>query len=207
MKLFPKEVHFSDNFEELADKIQEGGILFVEILNDYENSKAKILKLKEIEHEADTITHRIYQDLHKTFITPLDREDIYSLANKMDSIVDMVDESASKMQLYRIKEPLPDHKMLALILNKSIALVNKSIYAMRNRRANINMILEMCIEINSLENEADIILRQSMAQLFEEEKDAIELIKCKEILERIEEATDICEDVSNIIEGIILKYG
>ena len=207
MKLFPKEVHFSDNFEELADKIQEGGMLFVEILNDYKNSKEKISKLKEIEYEADTITHRIYQDLHKTFITPLDREDIYSLANKMDSIVDMIDESASKMQLYRLKEPLSDHKKLALILNKSITLVNKSIYAMRNRRANINMILETCIEINSLENEADNVLRQSMAQLFEREKDAIELIKCKEILERIEEATDICEDVSNIIEGIILKYG
>jgi uncharacterized protein len=207
MKLFPKEVHFSDSFEELADKIQEGGMVFVEILNDFGNSKDKIPRLKEIEHEADTITHRIYQDLHKTFITPLDREDIYSLANKMDSIVDMIDESASKMQLYRIKEPLPDHKLLATILNKSIVLVNKSIYAMRNRRANINMILEHCIEINSLENEADYILRHSMAQLFEREKDAIELIKCKEILERIEETTDMCEDVSNIIEGIILKYG
>jgi predicted phosphate transport protein (TIGR00153 family) len=207
MKLFPKEVHFSDNFEELADKIQEGGLLFVEILNDFKSSKDRISMLKEIEHEADTITHRIYQDLHKTFITPLDREDIYSLANKMDSIVDMIDESASKMQLYRIKEPLPDHKHLAAVLNKSIALVNKSIHAMRNRRANINMILEYCIEINSLENEADNILRQSMAQLFEREKDAIELIKCKEILERIEETTDLCEDVSNIIEGIILKYG
>ena len=207
MKLLPREVHFSDNFEELADKIQEGGMLFVEIFNDYKNSKEKISKMKEIEHEADTITHRIYQDLHKTFITPLDREDIYSLANKMDSIVDMIDESASKMQLYRLKEPLSDHKKLALILNKSITLVNKSIYAMRNRRKNVNMILEMCIEINSLENEADNVLRQSMAQLFEQEKDAIELIKCKEILERIEETTDICEDVSNIIEGIILKYG
>jgi hypothetical protein len=207
MSFLPKEVHFSDNFEKLADKIQEGGMLFVEIFNDYKNSKEKISKMKEVEHEADTITHRIYQDLHKTFITPLDREDIYSLANKMDSIIDMIDESANKMRLYRVKEPLSDHKVLAIILNKSITLVNKSIYAMRNRSANINMILEMCIEINSLENEADHVLRQSMARLFDQEKDAIELIKCKEILERIEEATDICEDVSNIIEGIILKYG
>jgi len=207
MKFLPKEVHFSDNFEKLAYKIKEGAILFVEILDDYKNSKEKISKMKEIEHEADTITHRIYQDLHKTFITPLDREDIYSLANKMDSIMDMIDESASKLQLYRVKKPLAEHKQLAIILGKSIALMNKSIYAMRNRRENINMILDNCIEIHSLENEADVILRHSMAQLFEQEKDAIELIKCKEILERIEEATDICEDVSNIIEGIILKYG
>jgi len=158
-------------------------------------------------HKLSDTLHRIYQDLHKTFITPLDREDIYSLANKMDSIVDMIDESASKMQFYRIKEPLSDHKLLATILNKSIVLVSKSIYAMRNRRANINMILEHCIEINSLENEADHVLRQSMAQLFEREKNAIELIKCKDILDRIEETIDLCEDVSNIIEGIILKYG
>jgi len=207
MSLLPKEVHFSDNFEKLADKIQEGAMLFVEIFNDYKMSEEKILRMKEIEHEADAITHRIYQDLHKTFITPLDREDIYSLANKMDSIMDMIDESATKLRLYRVKKPLAEHKQLAIILSKSIALMNKSIYAMRNRRANINMILENCIEIHSLENEADIVLRYSMAQLFEQEKDAIELIKCKEILERIEEATDICEDVSNIVEGIILKYG
>jgi uncharacterized protein len=207
MKLLPKEVDFSDNFEELAYKIKEGGMLLVEIFNDYKNSKEKILKMKEIEHEADMITHRIYQDLHKTFITPLDREDIYSLANKMDSIIDMIDESANKMQLYRIKEPLADHKALAIILDKSIALICKSIYAMRNRHANIDRILEMGKEIHTLENEADHVLRQSMAELFEREKNAIELIKCKEILERIEEATDICADASNIIEGIILKYG
>ena len=92
MKLFPKEVQFSDNFEELAGKIQEGSVLFLEILKDYRNSKGRISQLKEIEQQADVITHRIYQDLHKTFITPLDREDIYSLANKMDSIMDMIDE-------------------------------------------------------------------------------------------------------------------
>ena len=207
MKLFPKEVQFSDNFEELAGKIQEGSVLFVEILNDYRNSKGKISQLKEIEQQADVITHRIYQDLHKTFITPLDREDIYSLANKMDSIVDMIDESASKMNLYRIREPLPAHIKLAVILNRSIALLNKSIHAMRNRSMNVRMILDACVEINSLENEADHVLRESMAELFEREKDAIELIKSKELLERIEEATDICEDVSNILEGFILKYG
>jgi hypothetical protein len=207
MKLFPKEVQFSDNFEELAGKIQEGGILFLEILKDYQNSKGRISQLKEIEQQADVITHRIYQDLHKTFITPLDREDIYSLANKMDSIMDMIDESASKMNLYRIKEPLPAHIKLASILNSAISLLNRSIHAMRNRSMNVRTILDVCVEINSLENEADHVMRESMAELFEREKDAIELIKSKELLERIEEATDICEDVSNILEGFILKYG
>ncbi len=207
MKLFPKEVQFSDNFEELADKIQEGAALFVEILHDYRDARGWISRLKEIEQQADVITHRIYKDLHKTFITPLDREDIYALANKMDSVMDMIDESASKMFMYRIQKPLAAHVRLAEILSKSVALLNKSIYAMRNRRMNIQAILAACVEINSLENEADHVLRESMADLFEQEKNAIELIKCKEILERIEEATDICEDVSNILEGFVLKYG
>jgi predicted phosphate transport protein (TIGR00153 family) len=207
MSLIPKEVQFSDRFEELAEKIQEGGKLFLEILDDPNHSEVKVTRLKAIEHEADNIAHGIYQDLHKTFITPLDREDIFDLANKMDSILDMIESAATKMHLYKIKEPVPQIKELALILNRSVALVNKAVHAMRRRTKNVKLVLDTCIEINSLENEADCILRQSMAHLFEHEKDVIELIKCKEILERIEEATDICEDVSNILEGIILKYG
>ena len=207
MRLFPKTENFFVLFEELADKIEEGGNLFLEMAQTRDYSDVRVAKLKEIEHEADTITHGIYQDLHKTFITPLDREDIYSLANKMDNILDMIEESGTKMLLYKIKEPASELIELALILNKSIVLVNKAIHAMRQRSKKVKIVLETCIEINSLENEADHVLRQSMARLFERETDVIELIKCKEILERIEEATDICEDVSNILEGIILKYG
>ncbi|MDI9570765.1 MAG: DUF47 family protein [Pseudomonadota bacterium] len=207
MRLFPKEVRFSDSFEELADKIQEGSALFLAMLKDYRNSKGAASQLKEIEQQADVIAHRIYQDLHKTFITPLDREDIYSLADKMDSVMDMIDESASKMTLYRIRAPLPAHIELAAILDSAVALLNKAIHAMRDRSTNIRTILEACVEVNSLENEADHVLREAMAELFERERDAIELIKSKELLERIEEATDICEDVSNILEGFILKYG
>jgi uncharacterized protein len=207
VKLIPKEVQFSDRFEELAEKIQEGGKLFLDILDDAGHSEVKVTRLKEIEHEADNIAHGIYQDLHKTFITPLDREDIFDLANKMDSILDMIESAATKLRLYKIKKPAPQIKELALVLNKAVVLVNKAVHAMRRRSKNVELVLDICIEINSLENEADGILRRSMAYLFEHEKDVIELIKCKEILERIEEATDICEDVSNIFEGIILKYG
>lgn len=207
MTLIPKEVQFSDRFEELAEKIQEGGKLFLDILDDSDHSEVKVVRLKEIEHEADNIAHEIYQDLHKTFITPLDREDIFDLADKMDSILDMIESAAIKFRLYKIKEPVPQIRELALVLDRAVACLNKAVHAMRQRRKNVKVVLDTCIEINSLENEADSILRQSMAYLFEHEKDVIELIKCKEILERIEEATDICEDVSNILEGIILKYG
>ncbi len=207
MKFIPEEIKFSDYFEELMEKIEEGGLLFMEILDDYRGSETKISRMKDIEHEGDAIAHGIHQKLHKTFITPMDREDIYALANKMDTILDLIEASATRMSLFKMKGPNPDIKDLAVVLNKAIALVKKAIFAMRQRKKNVKMILDTCIEINTLENEGDHVLRQSIAHLFEREDDAIELVKWKEILERIEEATDMCEDVSNIIEGMILKYG
>lgn len=206
MRFLPKEEAFSEQFEALADKIYEGGEIFLDMMKDYLNMEEKVSKLKAIEHEADTITHSIYQKLHKTFITPLDREDIYALANRMDSIMDMIESSATRMHLYRIRAPLPECRELVLVLYKSIALVRKIVFAMRHYKKDSKAVLDMCVEINSLENEGDQLLRQSMARLFEREEDPIELIKWKEIFERIEEATDICEDVSNVIEGIILKH-
>jgi predicted phosphate transport protein (TIGR00153 family) len=206
MRFLPKEEKFSDQFEALADKIQEGGELFLDLMINYRNVAEKVSRLKDIEHEADTITHGVFQKLHRTFITPLDREDIYALANRMDSIMDMIEASAMRMKLYRIKEPLPECRELALVLNESVALVRKVVYAMRHYKKDSKAILDMCVEINSLENEGDQLLRKSMVCLFERERNPIELIKWKEIFERIEEATDICEDVSNVIEGIILKH-
>ncbi len=206
MKFIPKEEKFFDHFEELAVKIEEGGKLFMEILNNFEHSEAKVSTLKEIEHEADGITHRIYEKMHKTFLTPFDREDIYALANKMDSILDMIEASAVRMYLYKVKVPADEIKELALILNQAIAKVKMIVHGLRDKK-NSKKILEACVEINTLENEGDYILRQAMARLFEREQDAIELIKWKEIFERIEEAVDVCEDVSNIVEGIVLKHG
>ena len=193
-------------FEELACKIEEGGKMFTDILNNYEQSEAKIAKLKEIEHEADIITHRTYEKMHRTFLTPLDREDIYNLVNKMDSVLDMIEAAAVRMQLYKIKKPADEIKELARILNLAIGKIKKIVHALRDKKKS-QEILEDCVEINTLENEGDIVLRMTMARLFEREKDPIELIKWKEIFERIEESIDVCEDVSNIIEGIVLKHG
>jgi len=206
MRFIPKEEKFFDHFEALAVKIEEGGNLFLEILDNFEHSEAKVTTLKDIEHEADTITHRVYEKMHKTFLTPFDREDIYALANKMDSILDMIEASAVRMYLYKVKSPPADVKELTIILNKAIARVKMIVHGLRDKKNN-KMILEGCVEINTLENEGDYILRQAMARLFEKETDAKELIKLKEILERIEEAIDVCEDVSNIVEGIVLKHG
>jgi predicted phosphate transport protein (TIGR00153 family) len=205
MRLIPREEKFYDLFEELINKIEEGGNLFLDMVEEYEYPLPKITKLKELEHEADVITHRTYEKMHKSFLTPLDREDIYALVNKMDSILDMIEASAARMNLYKVKKPTKVIIDQAKILNEAIRKVKFVVHAMRDMK-NSKMILDACVEINTLENEGDIVLRTAMVDLFEHEKDAIELIKWKEIFERIEEALDVCEDVSNIVEGIVLKH-
>jgi len=205
MRLFPKEENFFDYFEELADKIVDGGHLFLEMTQKHDYSEAKIAKLKEIEHEADVITHRTYEKMHKTFLTPLDREDIYALVNKMDSIIDMVEATGVRIYLYKVKKPDDEIIKQAKILNEAIIKVKAVIHSLRDMK-NAQMILDACVEINTLENAGDVVLRTIIADLFQKETDAVELIKWKEIFERIEEAIDVCEDVSNIVEGIVLKH-
>ncbi|MGZ6231032.1 MAG: DUF47 domain-containing protein [Syntrophales bacterium] len=205
MRFIPKQEKFYDLFEELINKIEEGGKVFLCMVEQYEYPLPKITKLKELEHEADVINHRTYEKMHKSFLTPLDREDIYALVNKMDSILDMIEASAARMSLYKVKKPTKVIIDQAKILNEAISKVKLIVYAMRDMK-NSKMIIDACVEINTLENEGDIVLRTAMVDLFEHEKDAIELIKWKEIFERIEEALDVCEDVSNIIEGIVLKH-
>jgi predicted phosphate transport protein (TIGR00153 family) len=196
---------FYDFFEELADKLEEGGKLFTEIIGNYEYSEFKVGKLKEIEHEADHITHQVYKRMHKYFLTPLDREDIYLLANKMDSVLDEIESAAVRMYLYRMKGPSKELIEITGILSEAIAKIKRIVFSVRKKQ-DAEMILELCVEINTLENDADQVFRRAMVRLFEEEKDAIELIKVKDIMGRIENAIDNCEDVSNIIEGIVLKY-
>jgi predicted phosphate transport protein (TIGR00153 family) len=206
LRLVPREEKFFDLFEELADKIEEGGVFFLDMVENYDYSKPKIARLKVLENEADVITRTTYEQMHKTFLTPIDREDIYDLVNKMDGILDMVEASAARMYLYNVKIPARDIIDQARILNKAIKKLNGIIHALRYMK-NAKMIIEACVEIHTLENEGDVVMRMAMSRLFEFEKDPIELIKWKEIFERIEEAIDICEDVSNIVEGIVLKNG
>jgi len=206
MRFIPREEKFYDLFEELADKIEEGGKLFLDMLLNYDSFETRLGRLKEIEHEADIITHRTYEKMHTTFLTPIDREDIYALVNKMDSILDMTEAAAIRMSLYKIKAPKKELFQQARILNEATAKVKLIVRGLRDMK-NARMILDACVEINTLENAGDQILRATMARLFEHETDPFELIKWKDIFERFEEALDICEDVSNIVEGIVLKNG
>ena len=206
MIFIPKDQKFFDHFEELADAIEKGSRLFLDILNNFEHSEAKLSTLKEIEHEADRITHIVFAKLHKTFITPLDREDIHALANKMDSILDIIEGAAVRMYLYAMKKPGKELIELALILDKAIGVVKRAVYELRHRK-NSKIIIDACVEIHSIENQGDYLLHQCIARLFQNEKDPFELIKTKEIYELVEEAIDTCEDVTNIVEGIVLKNG
>jgi len=204
MRLFPREENFFDYFEELADKIDEGSRFFLEMTQQCDYSASRISKLKEMEHEADIITHRTYEKMHKTFLTPLDREDIYALVNKMDSILDMIDATAVRINLYKVKKHEGKIIEQAKILTEATIKVKSIVYGLRDMK-NTKQILDGCVEINTLENAGDVVLRTIIADLFENETDAIELVKKKELYERIEEAIDVCEDVSNIVEGIVLK--
>ena len=142
--------------------------------------------------------------MHKTFLTPIDREDIYALVNKMDSIMDVIEATAVRLRLYKVQKPSDEIIKQAQILHDAIGKVKEIIHALRNMK-NSEMILKGCVEINTLENAGDVVLRSIMADLFENEKDAIELVKWKDIYQLLEEAIDVCEDVSNIVEGIVLK--
>ncbi|MRR15713.1 MAG: DUF47 domain-containing protein [Deltaproteobacteria bacterium] len=205
MRLFPKEENFFEYFEELAKKIEEGGQFFLEMTQNRDYTEAKVARLKELEHEADVITHRTYEKMHKTFLTPIDREDIYALVNKMDSIMDVIEATAIRIHMYKVKKPDDEIIKQAEILFQAIKKIKGIVHGLREMK-NSKMILDGCVEINTLENAGDVVLRTIITNLFLKEKDAIELIKWKEIFERIEEAIDVCEDVSNIVEGIVLKH-
>ncbi len=204
MRLFPKEENFFNYFEELADKIEEGGIFFLEMTQNRDYSAPKVARLKELEHEADGITHKTYERMHKTFLTPMDREDIYALVNKMDSVLDIIEATAIRIHMYKVKKPDDEIIKQAEILLRAIKKIKIIVHGLRDMK-NAKMILDGCVEINTLENAGDIVLRNIIRDLFLKEQDPIELIKWKEIFERIEEALDVCEDVSNIVEGIVMK--
>ena len=202
--LFPDGTQKSHIKKELADKIEEGGIFFLEMTQNRDYSAAKVARLKELEHEADGITHKTYERMHKTFLMPMDREDIYALVNKMDSVLDIIEATAIRIHMYKVKKPDDEIIKQAEILLRAIKKIKIIVHGLRNMK-NAKMILDGCVEINTLENAGDIVLRNIIRDLFLKEQDPIELIKWKEIFERIEEALDVCEDVSNIVEGIVMK--
>lgn len=203
-RLLPKETSFFDFFEQHSALTVEGCREFLSLVDRGANVDAKAARISEIEHETDVITHRCVEALHKSFITPIERDDIHRLITRMDDIMDFVEAASDRIALYEIKEMTPEVKDLADCLVRSAQEVAHACKLLRNLK-DPQAILKSCVDINRLENEADAILRRAVARLFKEEKDPITVIKWKEIYENLENATDRCEDVANIIEGVVLE--
>ncbi|MFH1029192.1 MAG: DUF47 family protein [Pseudomonadota bacterium] len=201
--LIPKEEKFFKLFKQMTENIIVGAKLLKDMLDNFENPAESQRKIKDIEHVGDSLTHDIIQMLNKTFVTPLDREDIYSLASKLDDILDLIDASSQRVIMYNVESIPAEAKSLGFIILQSCYAVDKAV-AMLGKKTN-EQIFAACVEINALENEADRVSREAISRLFDEEKDPIQLIKWKEIYETLERATDKCEDAANILESVVVK--
>ena len=201
-RLIPREERFYDDFTAMAEQIQVGADLLDRMLQPDRPLWDKADEIKEIEHKCDFLTHEIIQRLNRTFVTPLDREDIHTLARSLDDVMDAIDASATIVSLYHIESVRPGARELARIILDSAEQVVHAIKALEGRKG----VAERAVEINRLENEADRAHQAAVQSLFKEEKDAIVIIKWKEIFDFLEQATDRCEDVANVLEGVVVKH-
>jgi uncharacterized protein Yka (UPF0111/DUF47 family) len=202
--LLPKEDVFFELFEKAADNAHQGTLALQELLETFDDLDARRRRIKELEHRGDEITHDVIERLNQTFITPLDREDIHDLVCRLDDILDRVDTAVDRICLYKVKEPLEESKGLARILVRSTALIREMMPHMRHRKSPEEIRLKTR-EVHRLESEADTLEREALVRIFENATDPIYVIKWKNIIEVLESATDKCEDVANVIEGIVLK--
>ncbi len=200
----PKKVDFLDLFDRASVNIVDGVTLFREILEDPTDLAAKVERLKELEHEGDRITHEALNKLNATFITPFDREDIHSLATRLDDIIDAADAAAQRLVVFHITHVPSQLKQAADLLVTSAKEVHKAVVVLHDSKRHKEA-MSACVEINRLENEADVLHREALGDLFANTPDAIEVLKLKYMYSFLEDATDRCEDVANTIETIILK--
>jgi predicted phosphate transport protein (TIGR00153 family) len=200
--LIPREERFYDDFIALAEQIRHGATLLEEMLAPERPVWDKAEEIKAIEHACDKITRSIIDRLNRTFVTPLDREDIHALAGSLDDVMDAIDAAASIVELYQIETVRPDARVLTRIIKASADQIVTALKALEKKTG----VAEPAVEINRLENEADRAHQAAVRRLFEEERDPIAIIKWKEILDFLEGATDRCEDVANVLEGVVVKH-
>jgi len=201
VRLIPREEKFFDMFEEAAGNILAGAQALEQLIEAGGSDPAAVLKVEDLEHQGDRITHQIMRKLHLSFITPIDREDIHNLTKALDDCLDLIWAVAARMSLYKIAETTPEARRLGRLIVDSCAELVKAVHSLRAMKD----VIPSCVEINRLENEADDLARAAIARLFEGSHTPIDVIKWKEIYETMETATDRCEDVANIVEGIFLK--
>jgi predicted phosphate transport protein (TIGR00153 family) len=201
--LIPRQAHFFDEFVALSQQIQVGARTLKQMLSSTPPDMAQADAIKDIEHICDGKTRAIIDRLNRTFVTPLDREDIHALAISLDDVMDAIDAAAAVVRLYKIQKVRPGARRLAEIVIESMDRITEALGALEKR----NGILELAARVNQLEREADRVHQDSIVELFDQETDPIAVIKWKEILDFLEAATDRCEDVGNLIEGVVVKHG
>ena len=201
-RLIPQEEKFFEFFEQAATNVLEGAKVLVQMTDERgADFQERWKQLEDLEHVGDQITHQIIRKLNQTFITPIDREGIHSLAVALDDVMDLIEASAARMSLYKIKQPTEEARKLAHVILKSAEEIVKAVSNLER----LDDVMEHCIEINRLENMADEISREAIADLFDKGHDPMDVIKWKEIYETMETTTDRCEDVANIVESVALK--
>ena len=204
--LLPRDRKFFPLFEQATENLVKASKVLVELVNTAPEKRKELIKeIENLEHTGDNITHLIFNELGRNFITPFDREDIHALASDIDDVLDFIHGSAKRIDLYKVTEISDSITMLADCILKGAIELNVAVKHLENMK-DISIIKEACVKINSLENHADDVFNMGIARLFEEEKDPINIIKLKEILSALETATDKCEDAANTVQSILVKY-
>lgn len=204
--LLPKENAFYQLLENLALKAEETVKLFSVLIKSWNIGHPAIQGIRDLEHACDQIVHDIMVKLNKTFVTPIDREDIHHLSKTIDDLVDIVQALSERMVLFRIESVTADLKEMATVLEKAAAIIVIAIQKIKNLRNSADL-FNYCIQINTLENHGDRIFERALGALFYEPKDPLEVIKWKEVYDFLEQAIDKCEDIADIVWGIVVKYG
>ena len=199
--LFPKEEDFFTLFRRQAALVRQSCDLLLEMMEHFDDLEARAKRLKDVEHEADLVAHELFERLNRTFITPLDREDIHDLGSGLDDVLDAVEAIGSRMVLFHIQSPTPEARELSAILSKCGVQIEQAVDHLKD----FKHLMTFAIEVHRLENEADTISRQAVADLFDGSHDLLDVMRWKEIYGRLEGAADKCEDVANTIEAIVLK--
>ncbi|HEU5367823.1 MAG TPA: DUF47 family protein [Ktedonobacterales bacterium] len=202
--LIPREDKFYRLFGQAAANVLRGAELLSDLLHNFTDVATKVKLIQATEHEGDALTHEIFEQLNRTFVTPLDREDIAAIAKALDDVLDFIEASADAFQLYDISEPTPAAIELGELILQATQQVHIAILAMRNLRKQAAQIREAVVEINRLENVADQAYRGAMSSLFRQ-VDPVLMIKWKQVYDYLEQATDLCEDVGDVLQGVMLK--
>ena len=205
-KFKKKDSEFFDLFVDSARYFYQGSLMMDEVMLDYSKAADKVKDIIDLEHEADKINDKIIDKLNLTFITPIDREDIYALANGLDDGVDLLQGTLQRIVMYRTGKAMSGAVTMTKLIIEATEAVIKAFSLLKDIRKNQKLILEETYHIAKLESEGDRVYRHEVAYLFDKEKDPIELIKWKDILENLEDTLDHCEKLSDMIRGVVMKY-